>query len=1216
MPGEDVSTLIIKVDTTQVASANSTLAGLSKSANSTGAEATKLGAQFAAASKDIATQAAKMGNAFLSGVKPMQDINKAIEDSVSPAENYNRRIAALDAAFKAYKITQDELKERTEAINAAFEEGRKIAESVATPYEKFETTIADLGKVFDAGTISQETYAQAMKKAEAELVASVGAAGNAEAAIKSLTDASGEVGVVGSRMGEALKSSAAVAGGELEKLKNEFVDGAITAEKFEASAAALAKTFGDGKALMEQYQAPLEKYNQKLAELNEMHRRGAIDTKTYEAATVDAKNQMQQASGVSNDLVGNIKKLAGAVGLATVAWKAYGFGVNSIAAGQKTAITDAKLDAVMKANAGAIGLTTAQLHEQSRALADMSVYSEVAIKDAQAMLVTFNNISGEVFPRAIQSIADMANVFGSLESGALQVGKALDNPVQGLTALRRVGFTFSDDFKNVIETLVNSGKMAEAQTKILGELEKQFGGVSKAISETPSGQLDKLRNQFGDLQSELGQKLIPVMVEFQKIINAVTKLMIDNVGVAIGIATGGLVMLIPAAKAAAISIGLLNTVILANPFFLAGAGVAVGITAITLAIKAFNREGKDTAEIARQNAEAEERRRIEYQKTITFLEKVTGRIGAANDLIREHNEKMMSDTDRALNAVGKTYDEKIADIRARIKAIDEQIEIRVVTTEKDNTVTDEYATLQKQLTDLLAAKQRERTKIISDANKQERDERASILQSMGDDLLGDYERQYAQLERETARRRSLFKADAVEQQAITSWNMAQLMEIDKKRGEEEWAAAKESAAAYKAVTDSMLTDSQRLTETYKTQRQEMIADAEKWGFTEADIQKNLSKLQLEYLNAQDAAYAAEVANKNKLLGIEQTATQKITAEYNARIAALENALMAGDITKKQFTSAELAAQRQLAMGMESLWLQSDAARISAMRDGYEKQIAMATLHYNQERAQLESMNLTKQDFAQREIALAQQTADAISAIRMQQFQDYAGTAQGVLGQIGAVESQYYSNKMTTLENNHKKELAMINESGMSEKAKRRAIRELDEKTQAERESVVQKQFAIEKALGISNATINTALAVTKALTAAPPPFNFALATAVGALGAAQIGLIASAPRPMDSGGMLAAGDYAYVGEKRPEIVTGGALIRGPASVTSGAETASILAAAAGGGGGGTTSTTENNSLVINFTDDRGSLKDQLREGYLSGDIVPVIREILRGEGVI
>ena len=84
------------------------------------------------------------------------------------------------------------------------------------------------------------------------------------------------------------------------------------------------------------------------------------------------------------------------------------------------------------------------------------------------------------------------------------------------------------------------------------------------------------------------------------------------------------------------------------------------------------------------------------------------------------------------------------------------------------------------------------------------------------------------------------------------------------------------------------------------------------------------------------------------------------------------------------------------------------------------------------------------------------------------------------------------------------------------------------------ESALQGLFGSSKAFAVAQSIINTALAVTRALSAAPPPFSFALAAAVGALGAAQTAAIAA--EGFQTGGVFKRDQLILAGEAGPEII--------------------------------------------------------------------------------
>ena len=51
---------------------------------------------------------------------------------------------------------------------------------------------------------------------------------------------------------------------------------------------------------------------------------------------------------------------------------------------------------------------------------------------------------------------DMAEIFGSVDSAAMQLGKALNDPVNMMGALTRAGVTFSEEQKEMIKNFVDS----------------------------------------------------------------------------------------------------------------------------------------------------------------------------------------------------------------------------------------------------------------------------------------------------------------------------------------------------------------------------------------------------------------------------------------------------------------------------------------------------------------------------------------------------------------------------------------------------------------------------------------------------------------------------------------------------------------------------------------------------------------------------------------
>src|SRR3990167_9213104 len=149
-------------------------------------------------------------------------------------------------------------------------------------------------------------------------------------------------------------------------------------------------------------------------------------------------------------------------------------------------------------------------NELATSLTQVTRYSDEAIISAENILLTFTKVKDDVFPGATAVILDMSTALGQdLQSSAIQVGKALNDPIKGVTALQRVGVSFTASQKETIKALVEMGDVAGAQALILQELQVEFGGSAEAAGQTLAGQLDILKNALGNVAEEVGTALLP-----------------------------------------------------------------------------------------------------------------------------------------------------------------------------------------------------------------------------------------------------------------------------------------------------------------------------------------------------------------------------------------------------------------------------------------------------------------------------------------------------------------------------------------------------------------------------------------------------------------------------------------------------------------------------------------------------------------------------------
>ena len=186
-----------------------------------------------------------------------------------------------------------------------------------------------------------------------------------------------------------------------------------------------------------------------------------------------------------------------------------------IAAGEAEVSSNKKLENVTKSMGlfGDHAMDVAQrLEELSGAQQLQLGIDDDTIKSTQIKLLTFANLAktagtaGGMFDRASLAAQDLAAAgFGSAETNAVQLGKALNDPVKGITALARSGVTFTEQEKIKIENLVKSGKLLDAQNMVLGAIETQVGGTA-AAGVTAS---DKMQQGFNQIKETLGLALLP-----------------------------------------------------------------------------------------------------------------------------------------------------------------------------------------------------------------------------------------------------------------------------------------------------------------------------------------------------------------------------------------------------------------------------------------------------------------------------------------------------------------------------------------------------------------------------------------------------------------------------------------------------------------------------------------------------------------------------------
>ncbi len=182
-----------------------------------------------------------------------------------------------------------------------------------------------------------------------------------------------------------------------------------------------------------------------------------------------------------------------------------------------------RLEAVLRATGQAAGLTAREIERMVGEMSAGTLFDDNAIRNASAVLLTFRSVQGETFREAMNLAAGLASVMQTdLQSAVFQVGRALDDPVEGMNALRRAGVNLSPVQEEQIRHFIRINDLASAQKVILGELNKKFGDAGKEMNTGITQSTKDLGKAWDNLLKSIGK--LPV---FEAALRATAKFVGD-----------------------------------------------------------------------------------------------------------------------------------------------------------------------------------------------------------------------------------------------------------------------------------------------------------------------------------------------------------------------------------------------------------------------------------------------------------------------------------------------------------------------------------------------------------------------------------------------------------------------------------------------------------------------------------------------------------------
>ena len=226
-----------------------------------------------------------------------------------------------------------------------------------------------------------------------------------------------------------------------------------------------------------------------------------VNTAQFEQGMNKATNALKSTNKVVDGLNSKLKTLFKSVGTVFAVSQLKKFSSESVKLWKYQNKQLNILNTTLKTTGADAWTSSKEISAMASSLQDVTNYGDEAILSMQNVLLGFRNIKGDNFKKATKSILDMSTVLGvDLTSASRTVGKALNDPINGISILTRYGIRLNDEQKTLIQTLMKTGKTAEAQDVILQELNKTYGGTAEATAE--AGQ--QLKNVWGDVKEQIG----------------------------------------------------------------------------------------------------------------------------------------------------------------------------------------------------------------------------------------------------------------------------------------------------------------------------------------------------------------------------------------------------------------------------------------------------------------------------------------------------------------------------------------------------------------------------------------------------------------------------------------------------------------------------------------------------------------------------------------
>jgi len=501
-----------------------------------------------------------------------------------------------------------------------------------------------------------------------------------------------------------------------------------------------------------------------------------------------AKNDMERmADDAASALQRQFEEATRKIGLAFagIGGVITGFIGASVKAFDESERASKQLEAVLKSTGGAAGITADEIKRMASELQAQTGISDDATVSASAMLLTFTNIGKDVFPDVTKAVLDLATGMNNgmtpsaeqLSHTAITLGKAMQDPVVGVTALRRAGVQLSDEQEKQIRGFMAVNDIAGAQKIVLGELAEQFGGRATEAAKTLGGQINHLREDFGDLMEVIGEQIAPAMsglidwlksaiVSFREwaqehpVLSQAVVVLTTAIGGFMLAASPILIFLPQVVASIQIMIGLLPSI---TAFFAGTGGIVVLVGAAVIALQQLASAWMAANQAANEAADVQSKLPATLRQVMDALDAAGVKYDAAKIATME--------TGDAIDYLNKLYYEQVVASQAAVDGVEanekKKIELSADVKKKIEELEKSHADKVKEITDKSAADSQKNAEKLLDLAKTLADKQKDIAQNFGDavrDIRDRFATTVAQMQREYRDRVRDFNTSIAEMQ--------------------------------------------------------------------------------------------------------------------------------------------------------------------------------------------------------------------------------------------------------------------------------------------------------------------------------------------------------------------------------------------------------------------------------------------------------------------